>query len=95
MRERDVERYLVESVKAAGGQVRKVQWIGRRGAPDRRVMLPGLCCWVEMKAPGEQLEPHQRRECQRMLDAGEDVRVIDSRLGVDCLLGEWRRTCRA
>jgi hypothetical protein len=40
MRERDIEAYLVKSVKALGGEVRKVQWIGRRGAPDRLVMLP-------------------------------------------------------
>lgn len=40
MRERDIERHLVERVKALGGEVRKVQWIGRRGAPDRLVMLP-------------------------------------------------------
>lgn len=40
MRERDVEQYLVEQVKAKGGEVRKVRWIGRHGAPDRLVMLP-------------------------------------------------------
>lgn len=40
MRERDIEADLVKRVKALGGEVRKVQWIGRRGAPDRLVMLP-------------------------------------------------------
>ena len=40
MRESQIEAYLVERVKALGGEVRKVQWIGRRGAPDRLVMLP-------------------------------------------------------
>lgn len=39
-RESDIEKYLVKQVKAAGGEVRKVQWIGRSGAPDRLVMLP-------------------------------------------------------
>lgn len=39
-RERDIERYLVKRVKALGGEVRKVQWVGRSGAPDRLVMLP-------------------------------------------------------
>ena len=38
--ERDIERYLVGRVKALGGEVRKVMWIGRAGAPDRLVMLP-------------------------------------------------------
>lgn len=40
--ERDIEAHLVKRVKALGGEVRKVQWIGRRGAPDRLVMLPAL-----------------------------------------------------
>ena len=40
MRERDIERYLCKKAKAIGGEVRKVKWIGRRGAPDRLVMLP-------------------------------------------------------
>jgi hypothetical protein len=39
-RESDIEKHLVKRVKELGGEVRKVQWIGRRGAPDRLVMLP-------------------------------------------------------
>lgn len=61
LKERDIEKYLVERVKALGGEVRKVQWEGRKGAPDRVVMLPVLCpalvcdetgtVWVELKNP--------------------------------------------
>jgi hypothetical protein len=40
MLERDIEAYLVSRVEALGGEVRKVQWVGRRGAPDRLVMMP-------------------------------------------------------
>lgn len=40
MRESDIEKYLVERVKALGGEVRKVRWVNRNGAPDRLVMLP-------------------------------------------------------
>lgn len=39
MRERDIEDYLKQRVKAMGGETRKVKWIGRNGAPDRLVML--------------------------------------------------------
>lgn len=42
MRERDIERHLVRRVKELGGDCRKVTWQGRRGAPDRLVMLPGV-----------------------------------------------------
>jgi len=40
MRESQIEQYLVKRVNELGGEVRKVKWIGRRGAPDRLVMLP-------------------------------------------------------
>lgn len=87
MRESDIEDYLVRRVLANGGQVRKVKWIGRNGAPDRRVMLPGRCFWAELKAPGVPPEAHQVREHDRMRAMGEDVRVIDSLKGVDqCLI---------
>jgi hypothetical protein len=38
VRESTIEKYLVDKVKALGGEVRKVQWIGRNGAPDRLVL---------------------------------------------------------
>ena len=91
MRERDIERHLVERVKALGGEVRKVQWIGHRGAPDRLVMFPAYMvsksnCWVELKAPGVKPEPHQLREHARMYRMGELVHVIDSIEAVERLL---------
>jgi hypothetical protein len=42
VRESLVEAYLVQQAKKLGGEVRKVKWIGRNGAPDRLVMLPPL-----------------------------------------------------
>ena len=89
MRERDIERHLVERVQQLGGEVRKVQWIGRRGAPDRLVMLPtpSRCtCWVELKAPGGKVKPHQAREHERMRAMGQRVVVIDGIDGVEELL---------
>lgn len=93
MRESLIEEYLVEQVKLAGGECRKVKWIGRRGAPDRLVMLPirsphrPTSAWVELKAPGEKVEPHQAREHNRMINMGQLVLVIDSFEGVDVLVG--------
>lgn len=97
MRERDIEAHLVKRVKQLGGEVRKVQWVGRRGAPDRLVMLPaeydkqGRCfpwqsVWVELKAPGVEAEPYQLREHDRMRKMGQRVVVIDSVEGVEELL---------
>ena len=100
MRESQIEKHLVKRVKELGGEVRKVQWIGRRGAPDRLVMLPeraggdiytfsqmpAQSLWVELKAPGVKPEPHQLREHERMRKMGQRVVVIDSIEGVEELL---------
>lgn len=99
-RESDIEKHLVKRVKELGGEVRKVQWIGHRGAPDRLVMLPsewtdpaalypsrwGGAIWVELKAPGAKPEPHQLREHETMRSMGQRVVVIDSIEGVEELL---------
>lgn len=63
-RESQVETYLTRRVKELGGEVRKVKWLGRNGAPDRVVMLPSSFhlamdrydprpIWIEVKAPGK------------------------------------------
>lgn len=98
IRESDIEKYLVHRVKSLGGEVRKVQWIGRRGAPDRIAMLPptnnpedddpyqGSAIWIELKAPGIKPEPHQLREHERMRKMGQRVEVVDSYERVDEVL---------
>lgn len=102
MRESDIEKYLVKRVKALGGEVRKVAWVGRQGAPDRLVMLPGAhdwsapgdcTIWVELKRPGKAAtfpsdahERKQHREHTRMAAMGQRVVVIDSFEGVDEVL---------
>ncbi|MCM8595147.1 VRR-NUC domain-containing protein [Accumulibacter sp.] len=87
MLERDIEDYLVRRAKAFGGEVRKVRWIGRRGAPDRIVFLPGSrLYWVEVKAPGTKAQPHQAREHERMRGMGQAVLVIDSIAAIEALL---------
>lgn len=101
MRERDIEAHLVKRVKELGGEVRKVKWIGRRGAPDRLVMLPRVtefrsdgsfhtqgspAIFVELKAPGKKAKAHQLREHKRMRAMGQRVVVIDSIEGIEELL---------
>ena len=102
MKESVVEAYLVERVKKLGGEVRKVSWQGRKGAPDHLVMLPGdeqfwfstgQTIWVELKAEGLAAlfphTPHERqqwREHERMRGMGQQVVVIDSYTGVDEVL---------
>ena len=67
-------------VKSYGGEVRKVEWSGRRGAPDLLVLVPGHHFFVEVKAPGEKPRPEQLREHERLRAAGFDVFVSDGDL---------------
>lgn len=95
IRERDVEAYLVERVKALGGEVRKLAWVGRCHAPDRLIMLPEVrsngpagiipaeSFLVELKAPGQKARPGQVREHERLRKFGWRVEVVDSFEGVD------------
>lgn len=88
-RESDIESYLQRMVKSVKGQTRKVKWLGRNGAPDRRVLLPpdiGLSCWVELKKPGECANIIQKREHARMRKLGEIVHLINSYEQIDQLI---------
>jgi len=51
MRESTIEAHLVKRVKELGGEVRKVQWVGRKSAPDRVVMLPEIIERVRQDGP--------------------------------------------
>lgn len=87
LRERDVERALVRRVEAAGGLAWKFTSPGRRGVPDRVVMLPGRAPeFVELKRKGQRPRPEQVRQHERLRAAGAAVHVIDDEAGIDRLL---------
>jgi hypothetical protein len=92
MREATVEAYFVAQVKAHGGEQRKLQWIGRRHGPDRFVKFQGVpVVLVELKRPGKTPRPGQDREIARLRAVGCDVRIIDSKEGVDGFISSMRR----
>jgi hypothetical protein len=87
-RETPVEEYLVDEVKKAGGQSRKLQWVGRAGAPDRLVwwVFP-LVAMVEVK--GSRTSPYeasQVREMKRLRDAHWPVYTVRSKVDVDAFI---------
>ncbi|MDE2103177.1 MAG: VRR-NUC domain-containing protein [Patescibacteria group bacterium] len=87
--EASIENYLAKRVKEEGGEIRKVSWIGRKGAPDRLVWWQGpRYAWCECKAPGEQVDwrSNQGREIRRMWDDGWEVYVLSSREEVDAMI---------
>ena len=86
--ESKLETYLKDEVRRRKGATRKVKWIGRRGAPDEMVWVPG---WkfpklAETKAPGLPLEDHQRREHKRLKAMGFKCVKLDSKEDIDKFL---------
>ncbi|PHM39301.1 nuclease p44 [Xenorhabdus mauleonii] len=80
IREDVIEKHLVNEVKKAGGIAYKFVFPGRRGVPDRIVVLPkGRVVFVECKAPGEKPRPDQLREHERLRALGQKVVVLDSK----------------
>lgn len=82
-----VEHYLVEQVKRKGGEIRKLAWVGRSGAPDRVVFLPhGQIMFVECKSDVGKLSRQQLFEHATLLKVGVKVHVVSTREQVDALL---------
>ncbi|MBB6670260.1 VRR-NUC domain-containing protein [Cohnella nanjingensis] len=91
MRERDIESYLRDQVRDAGGRAMKWNSPGNSGVPDRIVFLPGkVTVFVETKAPGKKPTALQQSQHRKLAGLGHHVRVIDSREQVDELLTEFR-----
>lgn len=84
-----VERYLQRQVASVGGLSLKFVSPGTSGVPDQVVMIPGAhTVFVECKRPGGQPRRLQQVVIGMMRSAGADVRVIDTREGVDALVRE-------
>lgn len=84
-----IENYLRRRVKEEGGEIRKLRWIGRQGAPDNMFWFSeGRLAFVECKAPGEVVDwrSQQGREIRRMHDDGLDVYVVSSFEQVDDMI---------
>jgi hypothetical protein len=88
-RESMIEAHLVRRVHEAGGECLKFTSPGRRGVPDRLVLLPGgRAIFVEVKAPGRYPTPAQRRAHNALRYKGFRVLVVNSFEDVHWLLME-------
>jgi hypothetical protein len=80
--EEKIESEFIRAVSVRGGCTWKFTSPGRRGVPDRLVLMPDCGPWsvnfVELKAPGEHLRPEQEDEHERMKSFGANIEVIDS-----------------
>lgn len=78
MREVAIERRLVSTVRAMGGICAKWVSPGLDGVPDRIVLLPGSRVgFVELKAPGKDLRPLQKKRKSQLEALGFSVFKID------------------
>jgi hypothetical protein len=93
--EAKIEAYLKKRVLETGGRIRKLKWIGQRGAPDRLVWWRCKCghvvanpfmFFVEVKAAGKKATVQQKREHAKLRSDGFDVFVVDSLKAVDELI---------
>jgi hypothetical protein len=99
--EKSIEEYLVERVRALGGDAPKLDLArqDRNGRTDRLVLFtsdalqrrladPRLArvFYVECKAAGKPVESHQVREHERLRALGFQVRIVWSHEDVDELL---------
>jgi hypothetical protein len=84
MREREVETYLRDQVKKAGGKAYKFESPGNDGVPDRIVIFPGnRIYFVELKRPGGKPRPLQIKKINELTGFGCKVLVIDDKSWVD------------
>ena len=79
MREREIERKLVNAVKKQGGLCWKFTSPGTAGVPDRIILMPkGHIAFVETKAPGETMRPLQEKRKRQLESLGFKVFCLDS-----------------
>lgn len=77
MLERDIEKVLVAKVRNLGGRAYKWVSPGNGGVPDRIVVFPDRPpMFVELKAENGKLSTLQKVQIRRLLDMGQDVRVL-------------------
>ena len=89
MRERDVERMLVRSVREAGGLALKFVSPGMAGVPDRLILMPsGRMAFCEVKAPGEKPRPLQVHRMEQLRELGFRVYVVDGEEKTGAMLCE-------
>lgn len=89
MREKTIEKKLVQAVKSMGGLAPKFTSPGLDGVPDRLVLLPsGKISFIELKAPGKMLRPLQVRRKRQLEALGFSVYCINSAEQIGGILDE-------
>lgn len=87
--EASLERAVVRICRGRGVLCWKAETMAV-GAPDRILIAPGgKVRFVELKAPGGRLSPHQQKVHEMLRGLGVDVAVIRDIEALKALLEEW------
>ena len=93
MREKNIERKLVEAVKSRDGICPKWVSPGFDGVPDRLVFLPGRHFgMVEVKAPGERPRALQTSRHRLLARLGFPTYILDGEEQIGGILDEIQAT---
>ena len=89
MREREIEKKLVDAVKNQGGVCWKFVSPGTAGVPDRIILMPmGRIAFVEVKAPGESPRKLQLARHRLLRRLGFKTFVLDNPEQIGGILDE-------
>lgn len=89
MDEKNIEKKLVNSVKAIGGLALKFVSPGTNGVPDRIILIAcGKIAFVEVKSKGEKPRAVQLRMIKKIRDLGFKVYVLDDEKDIGGILDE-------
>lgn len=84
--ENDIENYLIKKVELLGGLCMKFVSPGRRGVPDRIILIDGKTFFVELKRPGGVLRKDQIKMKEKFEKQSISVYVVDTKRKADVLL---------
>ena len=91
MREREIEKKLVDAVKTQGGVCWKFESPGTAGVPDRIILMPmGRIGFVEVKAPGESPRKLQLARHRLLRRLGFRTFVLDDVNSIQKIIKEVR-----
>lgn len=89
MKEKIIERKLVDTVKDMGGFAPKFVSPGFDGMPDRIILLPGSkIAFVEVKSPGKKPRPLQLARHEMLRKLGFKVFILDDAADIEKILKE-------
>lgn len=95
MREREIEKALVDGVKSLGGRAYKWTSPGNDGVPDRIVILPWRPpVFVELKTETGKLTALQKAQIRKLQALGQDVRVLKGIREVEGFLAGCREEAK-